>query len=110
MNCWFCQQSILPPYGYEPVYCYNSSCQNKKVFYIINDDLSIFKSQFTTIFNNEMYNIKYFPEDKEINISHEYSSENNITFDKMIFERHYESMFLTPKNIDIKLPTILLLL
>lgn len=79
--------------------CNQPICKSKQVRYVLTyDRQEIAWVQFSTIINANSYFAKYYFSLKRLDVSH---------LSKTVFSIKFESLHLTPHNIDSKLPTLI---
>lgn len=112
MNCWFCNNPIgSPNLNNLNVYCGDSKCEK----YYVNYDFdrvhheytyNLLKVQIRTTLNDYKYIINYWINQRKMNILYQ-KDEAALEY---AIRTHYDSIILTPSNVDTKLPLYLLLI
>lgn len=118
MNCWFCYTPLnfdnvtYQNSSYKEVTCQYPSCQQANVNYKFMGCNLLNMIQFKAILNERVYYINYYMAEKQINVTKESLPtfyENNIQYSyESVLHVDYQSVILTPNNVNEKLSLFLL--
>jgi|WetSurMetagenome_2_1015567.scaffolds.fasta_scaffold164284_3 hypothetical protein len=111
MNCLFCQSFIEALNDVERAFsfksCTSDSCKHYDVTYAVKDN-HLKEVWFTVYKPNFAYMISYYLKDKMIEVEVGISPEPGAAYGfKSLFKTSYNSISISPLNIQEKLPTLL---
>lgn len=110
VECWFCQRLIHKTN--KIISCPNLDCCEFYVNYYL-DNNEPHNAQFTaTLSNNRKYIIEYYPSTKtmvvDAFIRNFFSDKKSPGWEiKNVFSAKYDSLYLTPQNVEKKLPLLI---
>lgn len=115
MNCWFCNQpTIISDKNYNVSnynsYCQSESCRPSKVTYVfvgLRDRMELSKIQFVANINSTNYHIGYFILDKVMEVYKIIPQPGDHLGYQEVLSMDYDSLILTPQNVQHRLPIII---